>query len=129
MTNTVAPPRALLWDFGGTIVDGPANPTWLQEVAGYVAEMLASAGVDALPSETIVHRAAAALGVPPADCWMIGDTLSRDVLAARRAGVGVAVLMRSLRVEPPPHPQVEPDMVVTDPVELSTVLSRYLPGR
>lgn len=54
----------------------------------------------------------------------MGDTRSRDVLVARRAGLGAAVLMRSLRVEHPRHPDgVEPDVVVADPRELHALLA------
>ena len=45
------------------------------------------------PGPGIVHAAAAALGVAVADCWFVGDTPLRDVLAARRAGVGHVVLV------------------------------------
>ena len=245
-------PRALLLDFGGVIVDGPTSPTWAADAASVVAELLAAAGVDPLPVETVVEalvaddraadaswlvdaptqhgseafwgdvvaatwpaaarrvvvahatglsrrlaelkfvrnwqsrpgiadllaaaaapglpmavvsnticgaahrdflasaglaghfvvqlytdeqrvrkpnpelvwRATAALGVSPADCWFVGDTLSRDVLAARRAGCGAAVLMRSGRVERPPYPDAAPDAVVADPDHLRAFLSQ-----
>src|SRR6266545_984450 len=76
------------------------------------------------PNPELVWRATAALGVSPADCWFVGDTLSRDVLAARRAGCGAAVLMRSGRVERPPYPDAAPDAVVADPDHLRALLSR-----
>lgn len=77
------------------------------------------------PNPELVRRAAGALGVAPADCWFVGDTLSRDVLAARRAGAGAAILMRSTRVEGPAHLDgVTPDAVVADPIELHALLRR-----
>jgi FMN phosphatase YigB (HAD superfamily) len=256
MTGQLRPPRALLWDFGGTLVDGGNTPHWQTEVAVAVAELLATEHAAPVPVETIVaalsadetdsdlfwhlaapvqrradqlwrdiakgwpasaraaavthatnlsklvaetkfargwqlrpgitplltdatkrrlpmavvsntvcgavhrtfltaagldhhfqtqlysdeegirkpnpallERAVTALGVPIGDCWMIGDTRSRDVLAARRAHAGVAVLMRSQFVEPLPCPDVEPDLEVADPVELSVVLARVLAPR
>jgi N-acetyl-D-muramate 6-phosphate phosphatase len=78
------------------------------------------------PNPALAERAVAAVGADPARCWFVGDTLTRDVLVARRAGLGAAVLMRSIRVEPPPHPDgVVPDAVVADPVELHALLARH----
>ena len=76
------------------------------------------------PNPELVWRAVAALGMSPADCWFVGDTRSRDVLAARRAGCGAAVLMRSVRVDHLPCPEaVNPDVVVADPGQLRALLS------
>jgi N-acetyl-D-muramate 6-phosphate phosphatase len=47
------------------------------------------------PGPTLLRTALEALGVAAADAWMVGDKIDRDVLAARRAGVGTAVLMRT----------------------------------
>jgi HAD superfamily hydrolase (TIGR01509 family) len=81
------------------------------------------------PNPELARRAVAAVGVPAAECWFVGDTLSRDVLVARRAGIGAAILMRSLRVERPPHPDgVAPDASVADPVELHALLRAYYRG-
>jgi FMN phosphatase YigB (HAD superfamily) len=78
------------------------------------------------PNPELARRAVAAVGVPAAGCWFVGDTLTRDVLVARRAGLGAAILMRSLRVEHPPHPDgVVPDAVVADPVELHALLNTH----
>jgi FMN phosphatase YigB (HAD superfamily) len=78
------------------------------------------------PNPEIAWRAVAGLGVSAADCWFVGDTLCRDVLVARRAGLGAAVLMRSVRVERPPHPEgVAPDAAVADPVELHALLAAH----
>lgn len=78
------------------------------------------------PNPELVWRATRALGVDPATCWFVGDTVSRDVLVARRSGVGAAVLMRSGRLERPPHPDgVEPDVSVADPVELHALLAEH----
>lgn len=75
------------------------------------------------PNPEFALRATAALGVKPEECWFVGDTVSRDVLVARRAGMGASILMRSSRVERPPHPDgVAPDAVVDDPVRLHQLL-------
>lgn len=78
------------------------------------------------PNPELARRAAAALDVNAGDCWFVGDTISRDVLVARRAATGAAILMRSRRVERPPHPDgVTPDAVVADPVELHRLLATH----
>lgn len=78
------------------------------------------------PNPELARRAVAALGVPAGGCWFIGDTLSRDVLVARRAALGAAILMRSLRVEPATHLDgVVPDAEVADPVELHALLAAH----
>ncbi|HEY8471618.1 MAG TPA: HAD family hydrolase [Natronosporangium sp.] len=76
------------------------------------------------PNPAFARRAVTALGVPAEACWFVGDTLSRDILVARRAGLGAAILMRSLRAEPDPGlaAVVQPDAVVADPVELHALL-------
>ncbi len=79
------------------------------------------------PNPEFALRAVAAVGVRPGECWFVGDTVSRDVLVARRAGLGAAVLMRSLRRERLPHPDgAEPDAVVDDPVGLHDLLRASL---
>ncbi len=77
------------------------------------------------PNPEIVRRAVAALGADAAGCWFVGDTLTRDVLVARRAALGAAVLMRSQRAERPPHPDVTPDAVVADPVEFHSLVAAH----
>ncbi|MPZ28611.1 MAG: HAD-IA family hydrolase [Micromonosporaceae bacterium] len=74
------------------------------------------------PNPELARRAAAALGVDPAGCWFVGDTRSRDVLVARRAGLGAAVLMRSPRTDPD---GAEPDAEVADPRELHSLLAAH----
>jgi FMN phosphatase YigB (HAD superfamily) len=67
------------------------------------------------PNPQMIWLAAAALGVPPESCWMVGDSRRRDVLCARRADVARAVLMRSPRTDgEDPAGWPEPDVTVTD---------------
>jgi FMN phosphatase YigB (HAD superfamily) len=46
------------------------------------------------PNPELARRAVAAMGVAPADCWFVGDQLLRDVLCARRAGIGTVIQVR-----------------------------------
>lgn len=46
------------------------------------------------PDETVYRHALAALGVSPADAWMVGDHLEFDVAAPQRLGLGGAWLDR-----------------------------------
>jgi FMN phosphatase YigB (HAD superfamily) len=74
------------------------------------------------PNPELVLRAARALGVGPEQCWFVGDTWSRDVRAARRARVGVAVLMRSARTEAQAPPGLDVDRSVPDGYALRALL-------
>jgi putative hydrolase of the HAD superfamily len=47
------------------------------------------------PNERIFAEATRLLQVPPEVCAYVGDTVSRDVIGARRAGYGLAVQIRS----------------------------------
>jgi FMN phosphatase YigB (HAD superfamily) len=78
------------------------------------------------PNPQFALRAVAAVRAEPAGCWFVGDTRSRDMLVARRAGLGAAILMRSLRVEHPPHPAgSEPDVELADPPALHALLAAH----
>jgi putative hydrolase of the HAD superfamily len=46
------------------------------------------------PDKRIFHIGAERLGLPPASCAYIGDRISRDVIGARSAGMGMVVLIR-----------------------------------
>jgi FMN phosphatase YigB (HAD superfamily) len=80
------------------------------------------------PHPGLVRQALDVLGVPAGQAWFVGDTWSRDVRCARRAGVGTAVLLRSSRTrgETAP-PGLTPDLVVADPVELHAALAGATP--
>lgn len=47
------------------------------------------------PNPRIFHEAARRLNLSPAECAYVGDTVSRDVIGARRAGYGLAIQIRS----------------------------------
>jgi putative hydrolase of the HAD superfamily len=46
------------------------------------------------PDKRIFYIAAERIGVPPVSCAYIGDRISRDVIGARNAGLGMVVLIR-----------------------------------
>lgn len=80
------------------------------------------------PNPAIIWFATEKLCVDPGGCWFVGDSISRDVQAARKAGCGGAVLMQSMR---PSEESVDggaqqPDVRVKDPTELLEVLLRAL---
>ncbi|WP_084129041.1 HAD-IA family hydrolase [Demequina sp. NBRC 110055] len=54
------------------------------------------------PHPGILALAAAGVGADPADCWYVGDTLDRDVVAGRRAGIGRVLITRDKHTDYPP---------------------------
>lgn len=69
------------------------------------------------PNPAIFDPALVILDVSPTDVWYVGDKLDRDVLAARRAGLGAAILMQTGPLEPA-DPAPRPDVVVETPQEV-----------
>lgn len=75
------------------------------------------------PNPRILDLAAAALGVPISAAWYVGDNFDRDVLCARRAGAGAAILVEDKDTFCPPYPpQVAPDARLPDLFELRRLL-------
>ena len=75
------------------------------------------------PNPEMIWRAAAALKVPVRQCWFVGDSRQRDIVCARRADAGTAILMRSPRTDredPAAFPQ--PDAEVADGFGLRDLL-------
>ncbi len=82
------------------------------------------------PHPGLIESAALALDVTPAECWYVGDTQDRDLLAGRRAGVGAVVLVRHDRTDTPPYPVREtPDVVLPEPSGLIALLESSRPGQ
>ncbi|WP_156156159.1 HAD family hydrolase [Demequina maris] len=82
------------------------------------------------PNPRILELAAAATGVAPADCWYVGDTLDRDVVAARRAGIGAAIVTRDKHTDHPPFAVAQrPDAVFDTPAELADAFEAALAAR
>ena len=72
------------------------------------------------PNERIFHEATRLMGLPPAACAYVGDTVSRDVIGARRAGYGLAIQIESFLTAQIDHGTdgVRPDAVVHDLTEV-----------
>lgn len=72
------------------------------------------------PNPNIFLEAARRIGVPPAECAYVGDTISRDVIGARRAGYGLAVQIRSFLTDKADRgtEDTAPDVVIRDLTEL-----------
>jgi putative hydrolase of the HAD superfamily len=75
------------------------------------------------PNVRIFTEAARLMRLPPAACAYVGDTISRDVIGARRAGYGLVIQIKSFLTDQadcelgvgPPHDQdFVPDAVVKD---------------
>src|SRR5690606_21204522 len=78
------------------------------------------------PNPAIVQNGASRLGASLGDCWFVGDSLHRDVGAARRAGCGATLLMRSSRPDSSGNVALGPDAYVKDPIELRDLLLRSI---
>jgi len=75
------------------------------------------------PNPALVRAATDHLGVAPGEVWFVGDTPLRDILAARRAGVGLAVLVRSQREVGTGWPHAVPDATVESMVDVHRMLA------
>jgi putative hydrolase of the HAD superfamily len=72
------------------------------------------------PNARIFHEAARLMELPPAACAYVGDTVSRDVIGARRAGYGLAIQIKSFLTTQIDEgtDDVRPDAVVHDLMEV-----------
>jgi len=105
---------------------------------------LARAGIDGLfdyhglsgltglrkPDRRAFEAAAEALGVPAAACIMVGDRIDNDIAPAKELSMA-AVQLRSgrHRRQRPRTPADEPDVIVTDVLELEAAITSLLSGR
>ncbi|SCL60269.1 haloacid dehalogenase superfamily, subfamily IA, variant 1 with third motif having Dx(3-4)D or Dx(3-4)E [Micromonospora citrea] len=81
----------------------------------FAAEFYSDEAGPRKPNPQLALLAAGAVGVPVGDCWFVGDSVHRDVVCARRAGTGAAILMRSPRTDrEAPLRGVEPDARIED---------------
>lgn len=69
------------------------------------------------PHPGMIELAATALGTTAARSWYVGDTLDRDVVAGRRAGIGAVLLTRHHHTDNPPFPVAEQADAVFDTPE------------
>jgi putative hydrolase of the HAD superfamily len=82
------------------------------------------------PNKRIFLECASRLGLPPGECAYVGDTVSRDVIGARRAGYGLAIQIKSfLTTKADRATDVEPpDAIIEDLRELVGLMERYESG-
>ena len=68
------------------------------------------------PNERIFEEATRLMELPPEACAYVGDTISRDVIGARRGGYGLAIQIRSFLTEKSDLgvDSVPPDAVIQD---------------
>jgi putative hydrolase of the HAD superfamily len=80
------------------------------------------------PNERIFDEAASLMHLPPHACAYVGDTVSRDVIGARRAGYGMAIQIRSFLTDRSDQgvEHVPPDAVIQD---LREVVDLVAPSR
>ena len=80
------------------------------------------------PHPSMIWAATRELGVEPGECWFVGDQIGRDIVCARRAGVGAAVLMPPGPPRPPaPRLGIRPAVVepgAAKPVEVKPPAAR-----
>src|SRR5699024_6442517 len=77
------------------------------------------------PHPGIIDLAARALGTSARRCWYVGDTLDRDVVAGRRAGVAAVLGTRPPHTDTPPLSVTDrAALVVDDPRGIVPALRR-----
>lgn len=79
------------------------------------------------PNPEMIELGAAAAGVDPHECWYVGDTMDRDVVTGRRAGVGAVFLTTSQHTANPPFAVADaPDAIVAEPADLVPLFAEAL---
>ncbi len=80
------------------------------------------------PNARIFIEAVRRMGLPPAACAYVGDTISRDVIGARRASYGLAIQIRSFLTdmadEGTPAGAGRPDAVIHDLMQVVSLVTR-----
>ena len=80
------------------------------------------------PNPRIFEEAVRWMGLPPAACAYVGDTISRDVMGARRAGYGLAIQIKSFLTdiadEGTPADAGRPDAVIHDLMQVVALVTR-----
>jgi FMN phosphatase YigB (HAD superfamily) len=75
------------------------------------------------PNPQMIWNATDSLGITPTTCWFVGDSRRRDILCARRADIGKAILMTSPRTtQEDPTGWPTPDAEIQDGRELLKLL-------
>ncbi|MDE3088314.1 MAG: HAD family hydrolase [Chloroflexota bacterium] len=78
------------------------------------------------PNARIFLEAAHQLGLAPAACAYVGDTVSRDVAGARRAGYGLSIQIKSFLTEKADRgtDTEKPDAVISDLMQVIDVVTK-----
>jgi putative hydrolase of the HAD superfamily len=79
------------------------------------------------PSARIFLEAARQIGSTPSECAYVGDTISRDVIGARRAGYGLAIQIKSFltTVSDKEADTEKPDAVVQNLTEVVGLIENF----
>ncbi|HUW10774.1 MAG TPA: HAD family hydrolase [Anaerolineae bacterium] len=79
------------------------------------------------PNVRIFEEATRLMQLPPEACAYVGDTVSRDVIGARRAGYRLAIQIRSSLTDKSDRgtDHVPPDAVITDLTQVVDVIAPY----
>jgi N-acetyl-D-muramate 6-phosphate phosphatase len=78
------------------------------------------------PHPQFFHWGCDSIGVAPAHTWYVGDTLDRDILGARRAGIGRAILIDSSLTGAGPEVTAKPDDIVPTAEDLWALFETVL---
>jgi HAD superfamily hydrolase (TIGR01549 family) len=78
------------------------------------------------PNPDLFASAAGLLGADLGRCWYVGDTIDRDVLGARRAGVAKVILLPSRQTGRGLDAIAEPDATIARPSDLLALLPASL---
>jgi putative hydrolase of the HAD superfamily len=122
------------------IVSRRMVPYKLEEygLADYFDPVVTSSGFGwRKPNARIFDEAARLMRLPPASIAYVGDTISRDVVGARRAGYGLAIQIRSFLTDKVDHEAASacgdgtlaPDAVIGDLMQVIPVVSSRLESR
>ncbi len=96
-------------------------------IAHYFEHVLTSVGVGwRKPNERIFLEAARRLDLPPRACAYVGDTISRDVAGAQRAGYGMSIQIRSFLtgISDRPGDTARPDAVIASLMDVVALLGQ-----
>ncbi len=96
-------------------------------VAHYFDPVVTSAGFgQRKPNASIFLEAGRLMGLPPAACAYVGDTVSRDVIGARRAGYGLAIQIKSFLTDKADRGTegVQPDAIIHDLTEVTSLVAQ-----